>query len=100
MEKYGPGSVPSSLVGIELKNDAGDVQEFILSIREYRAYFGNKSPNEADKFCDIITPLLDDFAQATNPKDLRDNGKQIVVHLANMASIIKRHLDARKETYR
>lgn len=100
MEKYGPGSVPSSLVGIEPGNDASDVQEFIMTIREHRAYFGNKSPNEADEFCDVITPLLDDFAQTSNPKGLRDHGKQIVVHLANIASIIKRHLDAKKETYR
>jgi len=100
MEKYGPGSVPSSLVGIEPGNDARDVQEFIMTIREHRAYFGKKSPNEADEFCDVITPLLDDFAQTSEPDGLRENGKQIVVHLANMAAIIKRHLDAKKETYR
>jgi len=99
MEKYGPGSVPSSLVGIEPGNDARDVQEFIMTIREHRAYFRNKSPNKADEFCDVITPLLDDFAQTTN-QELRETGMQIVVHLANMAAIIKRHLDAKKETYR
>ncbi|MGH1460741.1 MAG: hypothetical protein ACRBB6_01775 [Neptuniibacter sp.] len=99
MEKYGPGSVPSSLVGIEPGNDARDVQEFIMTIREHRAYFGNKSPNEADEFCNIVTPLLDDFSQKTD-QGLREIGKQIVVHLANMAAIIKRHLDAKKETYR
>lgn len=100
MEKYGPGSVPSSLTGIEPGTDARDVQEFIMNIREHRAYFGNKSPNEADEFCNVITPLLDTFAQANDSQGLRDNGKQIVVHLANMAAIIKRHLDAKRETYR
>jgi hypothetical protein len=100
MEKYGPGSVPSSLAGITPNNDARDVQEFIMSVREHSAYFGNKTPNEADEYCNVVTPLLDSFAQATNPEGWRDHGKQIVVHLANMAAIIKRCLDARKETYR
>lgn len=100
MEKYGPGSVPSSLVGIEPGNDAQDVQDFIMTTREHRAYFGNKSPNEADEFCNVITPLLDYFAQTKEPEGLREHGKQIVVHLANMAAIIKRHLDSKKETYR
>lgn len=100
MEKYGPGSVPSSLVGIEPGNDARDVQDFIMKVREYRAYFGSKSQNEADQFCEVITPLLDVFAQTSKPEGLRDNGKQIVVHLANMAASIKRLLDAKRETYR
>lgn len=100
MEKYGPGSVPSSLKGVDPAHDAREVQDFILYISEHRAYFGNKSPNKADEFCQVVTPLLDSFAQASTPDELRKNGKQIVIHLANMAAIIKRHLDARKETYR
>lgn len=100
MEKYGPGSVPSSLLGIEPNNDAREVQDFIMTIHEHCAYFGTKSPNEADQFCEAITPLLDTFAQTTDSEGLRDNGKQILVNLANMAASIKRLLDAKKETYR
>lgn len=100
MEKYGPGSVPSSLAGISPVSDAGDVQEFILCLKEQRAHFGTTRPNEADQFCDVLTPLLDRFAQANSPELLRENGKQIVVHLSSFAAAIKRQLDGKRETVR
>lgn len=100
MEKYGPGSVPSSLLGISPANDAADVQEFIVCLKEQRAHFGTARSNEADQFCDVLTPLLDKFAQADSPEGLRENGKQIVVHLSSISAAIKRQLDGKRETVR
>ena len=100
MEKYGHGSVPSSLAGVSPASDANDVQQFMLAVTEHRMYFGQKSTNEADQFSEIIMPLLDSFAQSDDPESLRNYGKQIVVNLSNIASIIKRLLDSKRETYR
>ena len=100
MEKYGPGSVPSSLVGISPASDAVDVQEFIVCLKEQRAHFGNAQANEADQYCEVLTPLLDKFAQAGSPQKLREFGKQIVVHLSSIAAAIKRQLDGKREAVR
>jgi hypothetical protein len=99
MEKYGPGSVPSSLTGISPHYDAADVQEFVVCLKEQRAHFGTqRSSNEADQFCNVLTPLLDKFAQATSPELLREHGKQIVVHLSSISAAIKKQLDGKRET--
>lgn len=98
MEKYGPGSVPSSLTGISPENDAHDVQEFMLLINENRSHFGSKNPNEADEFCEKLRPVLNDFAQASESTDLRRYGTQVLLHLSNMTPIIKKHLEAKRET--
>lgn len=100
MEKYGPGSVPSSLAGISPEKDAADVQEFVVTLKEQRAHFGSGQPNEADEFCETLMPLLDSFAQASAPDSLRENGKQIVIHLSTIAAVIKRQLDYKRETVR
>jgi len=100
MEKYGPGSVPSSLSGISPANDAADVQDFIVCLKEQRAHFGAARSNEADQYCDVLTPLLDKFAQAHSADGLRENGKQIVVHLSSISAAIKRQLDGKRETVR
>lgn len=97
MEKYGPGSVPSSLKGISSEQDAQNVQEFLLLIRENRTYFVNRNGNEADKLYNIIAPILDKFAQSQDENDLRAHGKEILIHLSSMASIIKNKLDSKRE---
>jgi len=97
MEKYGPGSVPANLHGISPEKDAQDVQEFLLLIKENRLHFGNQFPNEADDFCDKLAPILNSFAQAKKPNDLRQHGTQILLHLSNMTSITKKYLDGKRE---
>jgi hypothetical protein len=81
---------------ISTKNDSFDVQEFILILKEHREYFG-KTSNEADEFCNILTPLLDNFAQSSTPEDMRMYGKQLITHLSTIAEIIKRLLDGKCE---
>ena len=100
MEKYGPGSVPSSLAGVSSANDAADVQEFVVGLKEQRAHFGSGKPNEADQFCDVLTPILDRFAQAVSPQDMREHGKNIVIHLSSMSASIKRQLDGKRDIVR
>jgi hypothetical protein len=95
MEKYGPGSVPSSLTGISPEDDAKKVQEFMLLITEMKAYFGNNSPNEADEFLRNLGPLLDSFARSSEPKDLRQHGTLILISLSTMTAVIKKYLDNR-----
>ncbi|MEO7862411.1 MAG: hypothetical protein ABIU05_18660 [Nitrospirales bacterium] len=100
MDKYGPGSIPSNLVGISPAKDASDVQDFLVLLKEQRGHFGASYPNEADQFCETLTPLLDNFAQSTTPEALREHGKQMVVHMSAMAAVIKRRLDQKQETVR
>lgn len=100
MEKYGPGSVADNLHGISPANDARDVQEFVLYLREQRDHFGRNPPNEVDNLCDLLLPLLDEFAQAADPMMLRDKGKQIVIHLSGFSSVIKLRLDQKREAIR
>lgn len=100
MEKYGPGSVPSSLSGVSPGNDAANVQDFIVCLKEQRAHFGATHTNEADQFCDVLIPLLDKFAQADTPEALRECGKLIVMHLSSMSASIKRQLDDKRESVR
>lgn len=100
MDKYGPGSVADNLHGVSPANDARDVQEFILCLQEQRAHFGETQPNDVDKFCDVLLPLLDEFAQALDPVLLRDKGKQIVIQLSGFSAVIKLHLDRKREAIR
>lgn len=97
MEKYGPGSAAHSLNGISPENDARDVQEFILCLREQRAHFGETYPNQVDILCDVLVPLLDGFAQTYDPILLRDKGMQIVLQLSEFSAVIKLHLDRKRE---
>ena len=101
MEKYGPASTPSSRVGISPGSDAGDVQDFIVILREHRAHFGARQPNEADAFCETLTPLLEAFAQANdNSAVLHKNGALLMTHLSSFAAVIKRQLDHKRDVVR
>lgn len=100
MEKYGPASSPSSLAGISPQKDAEDVQEFILNLKENSSYFGFKKPNEADEFCETLSPILSEFSQSSDPRELKEVGTQVLTHLSSMTSIIKRQLDTKKEKTR
>jgi len=97
MEKYGPGSVPDSLTGVSPGKDAADVQDFLILLKEHRAHFGTKQHNQADEFCDTLTPLLDSFAQARSNESLRENGKLIVIHLGTFAAAIKKQIESKRE---
>lgn len=96
MEKYGYGSAPSSLIGTSPGKDAQDVQELVLILLENRAYFGNKTPNGADEFCEKITPLLNNFAQSQDAST-REHGAEILLMIGNLASIIKKLVEDRRE---
>ena len=100
MEKYGPGSVPSSLAGVSQGSDAVNLQEFVFCLKEQREHFGLGQSNEADQFYDVIMPVLDAFAQATTPNELRKNGTLILSHLGSISATIKRLLDSKLETAR
>jgi hypothetical protein len=98
MVKYGPASTPTSLAGISTKKDSFDVQEFILLIKEHRTHFDNKTLNEADKFCNVLIPLLESFANSSTIENQQKFGKQIVMNLSSISATIKKRLDSRCET--
>jgi hypothetical protein len=100
MEKYGPASVPSSLSGVSPGKDAQDVQEFCIILREHRAHFGARQPNDADQFCEVLMPILSAFAQADGVSAMREHGGLILTHLSSFAAVIKRQLDRKRETCR
>lgn len=98
MVKYGAGSTPAALEGISPRNDAAEVQDFILSVREHRELFGCARPNQADQFCQVVESLLADFTEAQTTETLRKNGKQLLQHINNMTSIIKGRFDVNRES--
>lgn len=97
MEKYGHSSNLANLTGISTDKDASDVQEFIFYLREHRANFGANPSNDADQFCEMVTPLLDQFAMAKTATNMRKHGKLIVTHLSSFTAVIKKHLDSKNE---
>lgn len=97
MEKYGPGSVPTSISGVSQANDAADVQELIIVLREHRAHFGTSFMNEADALCGRITPLLDEFAKAA-VEELRNRGGRVFLELSTFSAVIKKRLDKKRES--
>ena len=105
MEKYGPASTPSSstppsFAGVLPESDATAVQNALFLLRENRDLFGSRAPNEADEFCDVITPLLDSFSSSNDWEGRRQNGKQIATHLSTFLSVVKRTLERKQESIR
>lgn len=98
MVKYGPASTPTGLAGNSTAKDSFDVQEFILLIKEHSTHFGNKTPNEADEFCNILMPLLESFANSSAIEDQMKYGKQLVANLSSISATIKKRLDSKCET--
>ena len=90
MEKYGPASKPSNLRGVSGENDAKNVQDFLLLLRENRLHFGSKKQNEADQFYETINPLLEKFTRSKTNEQLINSGKPVLLHLNSMLSIIKK----------
>ncbi|MCK5270229.1 MAG: hypothetical protein KAJ46_05560 [Sedimentisphaerales bacterium] len=95
MKKYGPAFTKDCSAGASPIGDSKDVQEFIFLLKEHRAYFGNRNPNEADEFCNALTPLLEDFSKSSSVEDHQRYGKQIVTHLSSIAASIKKRLDSK-----
>ena len=97
MKKYGPASTPYSLLGNDSQKDGNDVQDFIFLLKLERAHFGPKNPNEADEFCDVLIPLLEDFSNSSLPEDYIKYGKLIVINLSSITAAIKKRLDSKRE---
>lgn len=93
MKMYGPAFTSSSLQGINDQNEGPKVQDLIFLLKEHREHFGNKKPNEADEFCDIVIPLLEDLSKSLTEDDRKKYGKQIVARLSSFTSIIKKRLE-------
>lgn len=98
MQKYGPGSVPSSLLGITPSTDAQEVQNFYASIKRNRGLFSNNVPNEADLFCAKLLPDLENFSKANDEAGLKKNGTKIYINLTDLSSIIKTIVDNKIES--
>lgn len=95
MAKYGPGSPSSGLKGVEPENDARDVQEFLLLVKEYREYFKERKRNQADALCEAINPLLKNFSDETNPLKQKELGTEILFHISDFTSVIKKLVDSK-----
>lgn len=98
MQKYGPGSVPSSLIGITPSSDAQEVQNFYALIKLNRGLFDTNVPNEADLFCTKLLPDLENFSKANDESGLKKNGTKIYINLTDLSSIIKTIVDNKIES--
>lgn len=97
MVKYGPASTKTSLQGIMPENDAKEVQEFILLLKENRSYFQKKQTNDADTFCENMNSLISGFVQSDDKENLREIGIDILLKINSMLSIIRKKLDYKQE---
>ena len=93
MVKYGPASTQNSLQGIVPDNDAKEVQDFILLLKENRSYFQKKQTNDADTFCEDMNTLISTFVQSGDKENLRRVGTEMLFKINTMLSIIKKKLD-------
>jgi len=97
MEKFGPGSVPSNLIGITPSKEAQDVQEFYAILKQNRELFGQSERNKADSYCEKLNSSLDEFALSQNENDLRKYGKDLFLVLVEISSEIKSLMDNKIE---
>lgn len=97
MERFGPGTIPSTLNGITPANETCDVQEFFALLKQHRNLFGQNKPNQADEFCDRLTIALEAFAQAKNDKDLLKTGKDLYILLVDFSPVLKYLMDEKLE---
>jgi F0F1-type ATP synthase alpha subunit len=93
MAKYGPGSTPEGLIGVDKAADAATVQEFLSVLIEHRDYFGSVEPNKADDFHKQLSDFLDKFSLANDQNQAREHGKLIVMSLDRCSAEIKKSLD-------
>jgi len=99
MAKYGPAASSSSLQGVDKENDAKEVQEFILLVKEHRGYFGPMSRNQADILCDKTNRLLNDFSEEMDYLKQKELGTKILLHINEFAAVIKKLVDLEAEKF-
>jgi len=97
MTKYGPASTQNSLQGVVPHNDAKEVQDFILFLKENRGYFQRRPGNDADSFCEDVNLLISKMVQSDNIENLRSTGTEILLKINSMLSIIRKKLDHKQE---
>jgi hypothetical protein len=93
--KYGPASTLISLSGNSTVKDSSDVQEFMTILKEHTTHFSDKTVND---FFNVLTPILESFANSSAAEDQQKYGKQLWTHLSTMSSTIKKRLDSKIET--
>ena len=97
MVKYGPASTPALLRGVHADQDAREVQDFLLLLKEHRAFFGSSNPNDADVLCETLNPLLGEFVAEKDTSKRTQMGGEILSHINNFTPNVKKVLDTRKD---
>lgn len=97
LSRYGPGAVPESLKGASTSADAKEIQDFLVAVKEQRAHFDSKQPNEADVFYSDSTPQLESLARAVTVEQMCEAGGRLFVLLTSFSAVIKRQADLRRE---
>lgn len=102
IEKYGPGAVPSTLVGVDHSRDAADVQEALVSVSESAVVLGAGGGEIVREFVEVLTPLLQTFARAGDTATLdlamlQQSGTEMLGHVATVSATIKRKLEQKRE---
>lgn len=97
MSKYGPAATKNSLQGIVPDNDAKEVQDFILLLKENRDYFQDKPRNNADSFCEDVNILISKMVQTENIENLKNTGTEILLKINSMLLVIRKKLDYKQE---
>jgi hypothetical protein len=80
MSKYGPGSTASSTAGADPQKDGEVVREYLLQLREHLDDLGPLEGSVADKLCDDVFKLLDEFSSADDDQQ-RLIGSRILIAL-------------------
>ncbi len=85
----------SSLKGIQTKNDAQDVQEFLFLVREYRTHFEQNGHNRADILYESVFTNLQEFSNEKEPTIQKQLGSKILFEINGFTAVIKKVIDSK-----
>ncbi len=94
MEKYGPSSAPSSVMGVRNESDANEVQTLILEANKSKGAF---LKGEVDIFVSKVTPILEKFVDPQQSSGLKGNGQTILMEVSSFHAVVKANLDSKRE---
>lgn len=98
MSKYGFGVAANTLRGVETKDDAQNVQEFLLLAIEYRTHFEQNGKNLADVLFDNVSINLQLFSDERKPAMQKELGSKILSEITNFTAVIKKVKDSKLQS--
>lgn len=93
--KYSIAQSNKSLAGVEFKNDAVVLQDYIFSFNENRGILEDHSSIDTNGTYQELNRLLDKFSNATSADEKKDYGKQIRLITDDIIFKLRKVIDKR-----